>query len=312
MKKKNPFHWDLSGLPEDQFKTQRSLSIYRKDVDESRIIQRGRIKARVGKYKRKDTIESWLPNTNLYLVTKLGICKHFNLTRIKWNWLVDNQENIRSFVGADEDDIVLIDDTQISAEDTYELYTPFMMLHDVYEFFSLYPGRFGSSRNVDEQIQKLVSENFIYVPILLHLILKDSDNLFDFEKSNSTFLTFIRDTQNQSSDLFALWCKNEKLFPHQFQSVERIKGIFDKMYGQLVKIAKHHNIDIENDLFYPDDKRNFYILTRINPRLALTIILVKHFQPKLSIEEFCEQANFIFSDILDRMKGKVITTGKIY
>ena len=286
MKKKNPLYWDLQSLPEEMFQS-RALARYRKDIDARKRLKRGAVKGTIGHLPRKGSQSTWLPSANLFVIPitalyALGMpsdYKHEFSTRTTDRmraWVRSNTFQIQQELGAtNPNDIVYILNIQNIVSSVTESLTPFMLLHDIGEDLE----NVGLSTSFEPIIMNLGAfysdcENplyegkLAYLPKLVHV-----QPIPERPKTHNTVAFYITDSigdpdRNYASDLWALWCKKEKLTPNQFWPIETI-------------------IEFIRNRYAPNTEKS-YCWTQIDP------------------EQYCDLWNCYFTKILAKLKGQVI------
>jgi hypothetical protein len=306
MKKKNPFYWDISSLPEEEFK-QTALARYRKDKDTSKRRKRGAVYGSIGSLPRKGSKAKWLPSVRLFwleaeaLRTILG--RRSPRGRLRKALLPDltdqrkylieltqivrqNEGKIRDFLGATRStDIIYITSVRYTIKNQPEALTPFMMVHDIGEF--LWNGGFAKewkeiaalatielaapvnlARGFSEPRKRFV----VYLPKLVHL-----QPFPDRPQTHINVAAYTRPIDsNYYSDLWALWCKKERLVPAHFW---RKKVLLDHLEETTPKMLGGR------------------------PQKASFQDIVKQAVP---IQEYCDVLNAYFSRTLDHLKGAII------
>lgn len=297
MKRKNPLHWDLRSLPEEMF-NDRTLSRYKKDKDARNTLKRGAVIGTVGHLPRKGSEDKWLPTVEIAIVPPHALHPYgYKISRMLRSDLLTNvklQNLIRSLAEVKhKDSIVFIPADTLYSLENRELFTPFMMLHDLGETLFSRP-EYAKYRN---EISKLLLEqqihinvrgnNFIkgrhlipkihaYIPRLIHvqpqLDLREEGGRGYQATGALTFLDFMGTTVDFNSDyvcdLWALWCKREELTPSNFWPVKDVIEFFAQ------HVALSNKIEIVR-----------------NP---------------IPIEDFCSKLNDVFSQLLDFIKGTII------
>ena len=314
MNKKNPLYWDLSVLDEDVFKT-RAFSLYRKDKLFRKPALRGKIRSSVGTYPRVGDKLNWLPNATLRI---------FPLEYLERYGLVQNIENkafltefygdIRELAGVtNPNDIVHLARIE-SYIDQGELYTPFMMLHDLGESLFAYSYMYADDYNprdwwerLQNEVQSVIEEAVVhlqhplvfnrderyeiigYIPKLVHTQFptrrpQEIPNYLNWIYNRRAFeRVYIRPFTpdvNWLSDVWALWCKNGELKPQQFYTPEQLQSFLNQQLGQ--------NIKFHSDSYYDG--------------------LVEAGMP---LWEWCKYANRVFSEVLNYIKGSVVSYGMV-
>lgn len=301
MKRRNPLYWDLRSLPEEILKS-RPFSRYRKDVDKPKRLKLGGVIGEVGSLPLKGAREKWLPSTQLFVLSPFALepfgYQTYNVYDLQSN-IQENRElrnTIRSLVGEPRADAIIYIPTINTLEGNPELFTPFMMLHDIGEIIF---GRsimslgenplswiywkawevWGKYRITYEENQMLRLKGIplsipAYIPKLVHvqphLPLRKFGGQGYVQQAAAVYLNYLLPGYNTNfiSDLWALWCKNERLTPANFWPIE--------------------------------DTMNFY-----SKHLATDINAVVSEYP-LPVEDYCAELNEVFPIILDSIKGTIL------
>jgi len=314
MKKRNPLYWNLSVLDEDVFQS-RAFSLYRKDKLFRTPTLRGKIKSSVGTYPRVGDKLKWLPNATLRIFP-LEYLERYRLEQDIENkeFLTEFYEHIRELAGVtNPNDIVHLARIE-SYIDQGQLYTPFMMLHDLGESLFAFSHRYANDFNLNSpekvyqhNAQSVIEEAAVnleyplvvdgvpryqiigYIPKLVHTQFMDNKPY-----SPPSYLNWIYKTRsfervyiipftsdvNWLSDVWALWCKNGELKPQQFYTPEQLQLFLNKQLGQ--------NIKFHTDSYYDGSVEG-----------------------GLTLWEWCEYANKVFSEVLEYIKGSVVSYGMV-
>lgn len=324
-KKNNPLSWDFTGLP-DSILNNRMFRSYRHDqkaTKEDRLSSRKkRMRGLTSVLPRKkaDTIEKWLPSTELIVVPRNGM----TLKEGKALGEQFSREN-KVLVVADAQDLI---DSLVGQEHQF---TPFMMLHDVMEYYidQSQSYRFDWSphikelKNIDEKMHELTlsidagDEPFHkfgfykeikisqYLPRISSMHLKEANQRMKrihrslFRINLGTQYALQRDFQNKLSDLFALWAMNENLTEDQliFLGDDEYNEILSNPYTFFFvdsKVSINGSLEQREEdgkLFdeYKDKVRNVYVNTGTS-------------YPKKQKTKIVQLLNNLFIGVLQSMK----------
>jgi len=277
MKRRNPLYWDLRSLPEEMFQ-RRSLARYRKDIDARKILKRGEVKGAIGHLPRKGAQGKWLPSANLFVIPRtalfalgmpIGEADPYGFPSNEMHdWVYDNTQLIRQHVGAtNPNDIVYVLSITAVVEQTDEWLTPFMLLHDIME--DVNPTRLESEISALGLIQCMPGDTIyenkqLYIPKLVHV-----QPISTRPQTHDTVDYYINHyDRNYVSDLWALWCKKEKLTPNHFWLEQTILEFIRNKYAPNTEI----------------------------PRCSA----------KIPLDEYCEMWNCYFAKILVQLQGQVV------
>ena len=264
--KNNPLSWDFSSLPESTLKNRmfRSYLHDRKPTKEDRLASRQKRMRGLTSFtprKRTDTIERWLPSTELVVIPRNGMT-------LKEGQALGEQyrKQNKVLVVVDTDDLI---DSLPGQEHQF---TPFMMLHDVMEHYiglaEVY--RFEWSPYIEEleDIDGKMHELTLnidagdkpfhkfafykdvkiapYLPRISSMHLKEANKAMKrihrslFRINLGTKYALDGNFQNKLSDLFALWAMNERLTEDQliFLGDEEYNEILSNPYTFLFVDSK--------------------------------------------------------------------------
>jgi len=304
----NPLYYDLESLPNNYFEDRRALAIYKKDVKELKTIERHGLKYQVGKRKRKDTIQSWLPSTDLFVITTHETQKLYDLKsigifatnkvlreypEILWKHMKAKHPNLvknKSIIYVMKQDIHRINT---------EFLTPLMMMHDVMETIyqrSQYSYFREKTFELHKNIQMLVrvgGKHYRFTPYIPKLVFLHPDfearqfNLRGDDTRKRKGWFFIRAAagaffdrgglldNNYLSDVWSIWCKKENISPSDFfnpvYTTQEILAVIDKRFAHGTQYAK--------------------------------VVL----DPRLSLQSYCDALNILFSKWLKQLKGTIIS-----
>jgi len=313
--KGNPLFYDLSILPEKWFE-RRGLTTYKKDLHDLKDITRLGHTYKVGSRKRKDVVESYLPTINLYAITAHECYAQYANVKGR-NPLTINQDNA-VFVKEDPtrlwEYISLKYDVNISADAIIfvipsgfyaqrDLFTPHMMVHDLLEVLyekskknnTKQKALFAELKAIGNQFRlraKFGRRSFSFLPFIPKLVYyhpqytapqyiqsksKTKQRIergWFFRRAAFGYTSGTRGGMSSGdyiSDLWAIWCRKEYLSPSDFWDPPLIQDAI---------------------LEYGTSKYN-----------AEGVI---HGSLGLSLSDYCNALNPIFSAFLQSLKGTII------
>ena len=216
------------------------------------------------------------------------------------NFLVENRAKLFKKLSLDPNrDIIFV--ATISEDMQKEQLTPFNLVHELGEEI-VSNAELNIYDNVGDLLSRslLLADNYIYPNTIENYKLdRMGDEVFPPQeiflfipklvhvqsnrngRPTETFIDYVFDIRdnpvknNYLSDLWALWCKNEKLFPNQFYNVDKIIDLIPSIDKDITELAHRENRRKMKDLD--------------------------------TIEQFCTNMNTIFMIWLEFLKGCIVS-----